>query len=142
MKAILLPIVTACTLLTAQSAAAEILFDCTTLNNKELTLTDNGDTLSYQFGEKSQPEIQLTVSKNEAIYTDTEGRVGRSTEYELGIPADNESYGVFRSMDKNTRKVESGVKVYLPSGVTPTIFCHPNKVRTDKLDNIDDVPVL
>ena len=116
---------TALSLALSTPAFAKTLFECTTTNGKVLKLTENGDTLTYRFGKKAKPELTFSVSKDEAIYTPWNG-----------------IYSVFRSADKHTSKVESGVKVSLQNGKTSRVLCRPNQVKADELESIDGVAVL
>lgn len=134
-------LLTALSLTMATPAFAKTLFECTTTNGKQILLTENGDTLTYRFGKKGKPELNFSVSKDEAIYTPWNG-IGRYMNYSLDLPNGDVVYSVFRSADKHTHKVESGVEVALQNGKTSRVLCRQSQVKADELESIEGVAVL
>lgn len=141
MKKLLIALTALSTLTIASPAFAKTLFDCTTTNGKQILLTEKGNALNYRFGKKGKPELTFSVSKDEAIYAPWNG-IGRYMNYSLDLPNGNVVYSVFRSADKHSSKVESGVMVHLQDGKTSKVLCRQNQIKADELESIDGVAEL
>lgn len=96
----------------ADRSCQKIVFHCQTENQKEVRVCDRGQTLEYAFGLPAEPELLLSVRREEARTFQWKG-FGRWISYTLNIPNGDVTYTVFSGVDRLTdeHEREAGVSV-------------------------------
>lgn len=123
------------------TAKAQIIFSCETLNNKRVEVRDSGETINYKFGrDLSNPEMNLSVSRSMASTWQWHG-VGREMNYSVTIPNGNTEYTVFFSVDRLSEgyPLTSGVVVKINKQPKATVFCNSSTL-VQHLEGIDLKP--
>ena len=114
---------------------SKVIFSCTTTNGKTAEVCDSGKSIEYSFGKKgAATEIALAIPRA-AASTYQWGGIGRSMLYSVQIPVGNTMYEVFRSADKISQEVTSGINVVIDGKPAGTLTCKPETV----IDNIEGV---
>lgn len=98
--------------LATQLCHAQIVLQCDTRNHKQIQLLDLDDTLHYQFGKKSHPELVINLLKNQIRYNPW-GGAGSSEYYSIELPNHDFTYHLYSSRNRNTPQhdVTAGVVV-------------------------------
>lgn len=118
--------------------ANDLVFKCTTDNNKQVALYRNGDSIQYIFGKKnSKPELEL-IRKESDVQIDLEDPEGGGLSNSVEIKNGAYSYQLISNIDKFTEEHESTTSLNIMKGedVIKTLYCTPNSVYGD-LINID-----
>lgn len=108
----------------SQAEDSDVLFFCTTTQNKFIEVYDFGDTIQYSYSPENEPEIVLNVSRNQASTYQWAG-VGRSMNYSIDIPNQDTIYQVFWSQDRLTEglPISAGVNVLIKDEYVTTVDC-------------------
>jgi len=93
---------------------SNILFSCQTIKkNKTIEVCDKNDSIVYNYGKDIEnPEVSISVDSNR-VSTYQWNNVGQHEFYTIDIPAENEVYSVFWSLDtkSKTPKIDAGVDI-------------------------------
>jgi len=118
--------------------ANDLVFKCTTDNNKQVSLYRDGENIKYIFGKKnSKPELEI-IRKKSDVQIDLEdpegGGLSNSVEVKNGVY----SYQLISNIDKFSEEHESTTSLNIMKGknVIKTLYCTPKSVYGD-LINID-----
>lgn len=118
-------------------ANEQVLFHCTTENNKEILLCDQRKTLRYSFGKEGRtPELVLSVPREAATTSKWKG-IGRWIDYSITIPNGDTGYTVFTSLDRisDAHEFEAGVVVNADDKEIGRVLCKES--ITHHIDDID-----
>lgn len=98
-----------------ERSCQKVIFHCRTENRKEVQVCDRGRTLEYTFGTPAEPELLLSVRREEARTFQWKG-FGRWISYALSIPNGDVTYTVFSGLDRMTDEHESDTGVSVTKG--------------------------
>lgn len=86
--------------LSIDANANELIFKCSTQNNKSISIYQDGDSLTYKFGKKnSKPEMDLTKNKEQLSITQ-EIPVGTGLNSSVAFKNGNYSYTINESLNR------------------------------------------
>lgn len=125
-------------MLSINANANDLVFKCTTDNNKQVALYRDGKTIKYTFGKKnSKPELELIKNESD-VQIDLEDPEGGGLSNSVEIQNGEYSYQLISNIDKFTEEHESTTSLNIIKGedVIKTLYCIPNSVYGD-LINID-----
>lgn len=117
----------------------ELLFSCTTTNNKTLEVSKINDNYKYSFGgNNSSPDISILAKKQDVDIYKWDG-IGRYENYSIKIPNGKFSYEVYWSLDKLSSKnaISSGVDIFEGDKSIAKVVCSKNKKILNKLFDAD-----
>lgn len=143
LKRVIAPTMTALTaiLMTSTTHAAcpvkNIIFACTTTNNKVLEVCDSRKAIDYSFGKKgAKSELAFSVPRS-SVTTQQWSGVGRNMYYSVLIPNGTDTiYEVFSSVDKFGENTAFGIYVTVEGKQVATVYCKPSTV-TSNIEGID-----
>lgn len=110
-------------------AQQTIIFECKTTNNKIVSIKQNENTVSYQFGRNlSYPELSFSIPKNSSSTFQWAG-VEREIYYDVDVPNGNTVYTAYSSIDRmsDDHQTESGITVSINNRQIAKILCDQNK---------------
>lgn len=113
-----------------------IIFACTTTNNKVVEVCDVQRAIDYAFGKKGfKPEMAFSVPRDDVTTKQWRG-IGRNMYYSLLIPNGKDTvYEVFSNVDKFEEQTAFGIYVFVQGKQVATVDCKSNTVT----DNIQGV---
>ncbi|HFK5807045.1 TPA: hypothetical protein ACG0L8_001951 [Enterobacter bugandensis] len=122
----------------ANANANDLVFKCTTNNNKQVSLYRDGENIKYIFGKKnSKPELEI-IRKKSDVKIDLEDPEGGGLSNSVEVKNGAYSYQLISNIDKFSEEHESTTSLNIMKGenVIKTLYCTPNSVYGD-LINID-----
>lgn len=122
----------------ANANANDLVFKCTTDNNKQVSLYRDGENIKYIFGKKnSKPELEV-IRKKSDVQIDLEDPDGGGLSNSVEVKNGAYSYQLISNIDKFSEGHESTTSLNIIKGehVIKTLYCTPNSVYGD-LINID-----
>lgn len=114
-----------------------IIFACTTTNNKVLEVCNAGKAIDYSFGKKGAKSELAFSAPRSAVTTNQWQGIGRNMYYSVLIPNGTDTvYEVFSNVDKFGEQTAFGIYVSVNGKQVATVECKPNTV-TDNIEGVN-----